>query len=279
MYIISIKNLRARCQSTDYGYINYPLMFKFFRLISIYFTWLLIQTNLTPNAISVLGILLGVLSGIAYVFDAPMLASGLVFLAIIADFSDGEVSRFKQLTSKEGSYLDKVHHAVVHPFFLAGLVIWMERNLVSNLILPFGMLSVLNSFILPFVVMYAIDAAVLKHLLRSKDVNNIFATENRQPESVIRVGKAKFRNAIELLISFIQRICDFPYVIVFFSALILCYIIAPTIIARDTLIYSLICYSLVTSLLIVLYLMNVTLRKGVARRLAALGVSLKGDKN
>lgn len=279
MHFISIKNLRARCQSTDYGYIKYPLMFKFFRLISIYFTWLLIQTNLTPNAITVLGILLGVLSGIAYVFDAPMLASSLVFLAIIADFSDGEVSRFKQLTSKEGSYLDKVHHAVVHPFFLAGLVIWMDRNLDGHLILPFGMLSVLNSFLLPFIVMYAIDVALLKHLLRSIGAHNIFIAKHSQPKNVIHVGKSKFRIAIELLISFMQRICDFPYIIVFFSTLILCFIIAPTIITRDTLVYCLISYSLVTSLLIVIYLMNVILRKGIARRLDALGVSLKGDIN
>ena len=74
-----------------------------------------------------------------------------------------------------------------------------------------------------------------------------------------------------------QRICDFPYVIVFFSALILSFIIAPTIITRDTLVYCLISYSLVTSLLLVIYLMNVILRKGIERRLAALGVSLKGD--
>lgn len=279
MHIISIKNLRARCQSTDYGYTNYPLMFRFFRVISIYFTWLLIQTNLTPNAITVLGILLGVLSGIAYVFDAPLLAASLVFIAIIADFSDGEVSRYKQLTSKEGSYLDKVHHVVVHPFFLGGLVIWMDRNLDSNLVLPFGMLSVLNSIILPFVVMYAIDAALLKHLLRAIGTDNVFIARFSHPESAIDAGKDKFRYASALLISFIQRICDFPYVIVIFCALGMGFFIDSTIITRNILVYSLITYSVVTSFLVVMYLMNVLLRKGIARRLDTLGISIKGDIN
>lgn len=266
MIYISIKKLRHICQNSDYGYKQYPLLFKFFRIISIYFTWILIQANITPNAITLLGILFGLMSAIAFIIDAPIFAVALVFLAIIADFSDGEVSRYKCLTSKEGSYLDKVHHAIVHPFFLGGFVIWVEGSLESNLVLPFGMLSVLNSFLLPFILMYAVDVVLLKHLLRSIK-SNVIDTPTCYPNNIVDTSKSKMRGATKALVSFFQRVCDFPYVLVICSALIIGHEIDYRVISNKIFIYFLIAYSLITSMLITIYLMNTVFRKVIERRL------------
>ena len=104
MYWVSIKELRVKCQKTDYGYNVYPLMFRFIRMISIYFTWLLIQTRCKPNTITIIGVIFGVISGVMFFFGFVGTALILVTLAVIADFSDGEVSRFHGTTSKEGTF-------------------------------------------------------------------------------------------------------------------------------------------------------------------------------
>lgn len=216
MYWISIKELRAKCQSADFGYAVYPLMFRFIRLISIYSTWLLIQTRCKPNTITIFGVIFGVLSGVMLFWGCVGTALILVAMAIIADFSDGEVSRFHGTTSKEGTYLDSVHHFVVQPFFIAGIVLWGFANNGNHFFLAAGMVSVINSIILTLVVTSAVDNALLKHLLRHlKNKGAILKQTEMTPSSNSHTQKGKFYRAIP---GAVAKVMDFPYVIVIFGA-------------------------------------------------------------
>ncbi len=267
MYFLRINELRKRCQSEDYGYEHYPFLFRSIRIISIYFTWVLVLTRITPNAITVYGIIFGVLSAVAFVFDYPIVAVLLAFLAVIADFSDGEVSRFKGLKSKEGSYLDKVHHLSVHPFFIAGLVIWTIDKVYSpKYLLPVGMLCVLNSILLPVVVMYASDIAVLKHLQRKIENSGFADMENIVLGVKSRDEVTYFKSFAIKVIGHIQRLLDFPYVIVYFSGIVLLVILFEDYVNGVCLLYGLLTYSFISSVLIVLFIWHVLRSRNVERR-------------
>lgn len=280
MKYTGIAELRKQCQSVDYGYEHYPLLFRSIRVISIYFTWILVSTSLTPNAITVYGILFGVFSALPFIFDYPIVAVIFAFFAIIADFSDGEVSRFKGLKSKEGSYLDKVHHLSVHPFFIAGLVIWTIGKVnYLNYLLPIGMLCVLNSILLPVVVMYAADIAVLKHLERKITNFGIAVLENNVVEIKSRNEASYFKLFSKKLIGHIQRWLDFPYVIMYFSGLVLIVVLLGDYVNALLLFYGLLAYSCMSSILIVLFVWHVLNSKNIERRVSHITLKSrsKGD--
>lgn len=268
MYWISIKELRAKCQKIDYGYDVYPLMFRFIRVISIYFTWLLIQTRCKPNTITIFGVIFGVLSGVAFFCGFVDTALTLVMLAIIADFSDGEVSRFHGTTSKEGTYLDSIHHYVVQPFFIAGIVLWgFETN--SDLhFLAAGMVSVINSILLTLAVASAVDSALLKHLLRHiKNNGNIRKYAELVASTKSQKQKNKFYRAIP---GTVARMLDFPYVIVIFGiGAALMHYGNDSIFNfnNNLLLYLIYTYASLSSSLICIFIWNVVHSKHVEKRL------------
>lgn len=217
MYWISIKNLRAKSQKTDYGYDVYPLVFRLIRVVSIYFTWLLIQTRCKPNTITILGVICGVLSGVMFYCRFVGAALVLVGLSVIADFSDGEVSRFHGTTSKEGTYLDSIHHFVVQPFFIAGIVLWGVEINGNHLFLAAGMVSVINSVVLTLAVTSSVNNALLKHLLRH--IKNGGHITHKQPE-MLEPGRttAQKKRFYRTIPGTVARIMDFPYVIIVMGA-------------------------------------------------------------
>lgn len=268
MYWVSIKELRVKCQETGYGYDVYPLMFRFIRMISIYFTWLLIQTRCKPNTITIFGVLFGVLSGVMFFCGFVGTALILVTLAVIADFSDGEVSRFHSTTSKEGSYLDSIHHYAVQPFFIAGIVLWGFESNSNPFYLAAGMVSVINSIILPLAVGSAVDNALLKHLLRHiKNNSNI-----RKPAEIVVPSKSQKQKTIfyKTIPGTVARMMDFPYVIVIFgiSAALMRYGNDSIFNLNGNLLtYLIYTYALLSTSLICIFIWNVVHSKHIEKRL------------
>lgn len=87
-------------------------------------TRLLLRTPLTPNAITVLGIVIGVLGG--YVLGIPTLwaaisAVGLLTLSSVLDCCDGEVARIRFSESRIGHLLDITGDTLVHLALFAGI--------------------------------------------------------------------------------------------------------------------------------------------------------------
>ena len=267
MYWVSIKELRVKCQKTDYGYNVYPLMFRFIRMISIYFTWLLIQTRCKPNTITIIGVIFGVMSGVMFFFGFVGTALTLVTLAVIADFSDGEVSRFHGTTSKEGTYLDNIHHFVVQPFFMAGIVLWSFEGNNNHFFLAAGMVSVINSIILTLAISSAVDSALLKHFLRYMKNNGTIRKQTGLPaSSKSQTQKEKFYRAIPGTVS---RMLDFPYVIIIMGiSTVLMYYCEDSILNLygDLINYMIYMYFFLSSSMVCLFIWNVVHSKHVEKK-------------
>lgn len=94
------------------------------RHISPYFTWAFVRTGVTPNQVTVVMVVCGVLAGVVLAFGglwSAVLAAVLIQLYLILDCSDGEVARYTGRTSIAGVYLDRIGHYLSELGLLIGL--------------------------------------------------------------------------------------------------------------------------------------------------------------
>lgn len=139
----TLAEVRSQIGKDDVLWVHRP-----FRKVSILLTWALLHTRLTPNGATILGMLLGVAATVLMAVKLWAAGCALLLLAVLLDYSDGEISRYRGSQSKEGSYLDKIYHFTVVPAAFAGLAIGSETHPAI------GMLAVIGSFVFPMVVEY-----------------------------------------------------------------------------------------------------------------------------
>ncbi len=96
----------------------------YMRRMSPYLTRLLVPTPLTPNAVTWLMIAAGLLSAFALSFPGLWTAVAaflLIQLQLLLDCSDGELARWRKISSPVGIYLDRVGHYVTEAALPIGL--------------------------------------------------------------------------------------------------------------------------------------------------------------
>lgn len=112
----TIKELRTKVQDKDR-----PGDFFFQRGPSIYLTYLLVQTPLTPNFVTATMFLSGIAGAVSVFAGFFWLGFFLLYLNVLLDMCDGEVARYKKIRTFNGGYLDHVNHLVTHSLFLLAL--------------------------------------------------------------------------------------------------------------------------------------------------------------
>lgn len=99
-----------------------------FDKIGLHCTWLLLHTPFTPNQITITGIIIGFLGVILVTFPTMWihwLGYILILLYYFTDFSDGQVARYKKLSSLKGKYLDYIGHIAVYPLMFLSMGIYL----------------------------------------------------------------------------------------------------------------------------------------------------------
>ncbi|MGB5932579.1 MAG: CDP-alcohol phosphatidyltransferase family protein, partial [Anaerolineae bacterium] len=94
------------------------------RKLSCPLTSLLVSTKLTPNQISLLSFVVGLISGALFAFGSyPLVAIGglTAQIASVIDGCDGEVARLKHATSKSGAWFDAVLDRVADAVIMTGM--------------------------------------------------------------------------------------------------------------------------------------------------------------
>ncbi|MDR2846104.1 MAG: CDP-alcohol phosphatidyltransferase family protein [Candidatus Methanoplasma sp.] len=100
-----------------------------YRKIGFLFTRLLVKTNVTPNQITWFWGLSMIFFSLLFVLKDPIFyvigAVGWI-VSFSLDNTDGEIARFKKLTSKRGLFLDMINHSVTLPtlFFCIGIGVY-----------------------------------------------------------------------------------------------------------------------------------------------------------
>jgi phosphatidylglycerophosphate synthase len=110
--VLSVTELRPIAQSVK---TDQRLTYRAFRAVSIRLTWALLHTDVTPNQVTVVSLLVAGAGLVLAGADAPGVAlagSALLLLYHLLDRVDGEVARARQHFSLVGVYLDNAGHYV-----------------------------------------------------------------------------------------------------------------------------------------------------------------------
>ncbi len=92
------------------------------RKISLRISKVLVNTPVTPNAISVFSFLLGVLSGALFALGHAAFAGIMAQISSIIDGCDGEIARLKGITSPYGAFLDATLDRYADMIILLGII-------------------------------------------------------------------------------------------------------------------------------------------------------------
>lgn len=150
----SIKDLREKLQREKLENRERPWGYRLFqRGPSVYLTWILLHTPITPNTVTLVSILSGL--GGAYLLLCPtwkfkLIALFLFYLNLLLDRVDGEIARYKKQFSLKGIYLDELNHYIIPPLFFLSLAWGLKDTTMysESLVLLAGMWAGFSSILL-----------------------------------------------------------------------------------------------------------------------------------
>jgi len=199
----SIEELKRICFKGNYEKLPvYPRYVT--HKISIRIVKLLLHSSITPNQITLLSLVVGIISSIMFAVAIPVyfLAGALILeLYYVIDAVDGQLARYKKLSSMTGGYFDCISNYIVHPcvFFCIGL------GLVRH-----------SGDILPIVFAFSASVSVSLISVFSECKYNIFVSAIKKASSV-KVKKVAGEGKSEVKLSFprylfslLHKLCTYP---------------------------------------------------------------------
>jgi phosphatidylglycerophosphate synthase len=125
----------------------------YMRSISPFFSWIFIRIGFSPNQLTYLMIICGILGGAAVAVDGrgtaglvwAIVGAVLIQAYLLLDCSDGEVARFRQRTSVTGVFLDRIGHYLSEVALLAGLGVRAQGAFQNGGYVELGLLAALGA--------------------------------------------------------------------------------------------------------------------------------------
>lgn len=167
----------------------------FYRRISIPLLRFFLKTSITPNQITLLSLIFGVLSSFFFAFGKyqySLIGGLLVQIAMVLDVLDGEVARLKKLFSKRGAWLDVISDVIKNNFIITGVTFGLFARTGNYLIWIYGSLALfainMNCFVEFTKELFFRDLVIAKKD-RIKTVARIFRIK---PQYLILTGSFQF---------------------------------------------------------------------------------------
>ena len=114
------------------------------RKISGFITGLLVKTPVTPNQVTIISLILGIASAAFFSHGAhtyTIIAGLFYFISTVFDQCDGEVARYKQMTSDFGKTFDIIVDSIVNATITIGITIAIYKTNGSGLSIIAGLLA------------------------------------------------------------------------------------------------------------------------------------------
>lgn len=99
-----------------------------------FFAKLAFKANLTPDNVTILAFIFGLIASIFIAYDRIALSLLMLWFSGLLDVVDGQLARISNKTSKSGALLDMILDRMVEGFFVLGMVI-SNQNLAVPVIL------------------------------------------------------------------------------------------------------------------------------------------------
>lgn len=171
--------------------------------ISIRLVMLLKDTYVTPNQITLFAYFLAFLAGIFFTVSGKwMFFLGALFLEsyYVFDAVDGQLARYKKMSSQTGAWFDFVGNYIVHPyiFFCIGIGVFRYTGMFSGIVFS-GMAAMSIS------ILYAVSDTQSVLLLDKIRQNPNY--ENKKNEVFCSKSEP---NVIKYIFSSLHRVCTYP---------------------------------------------------------------------
>lgn len=146
LYKLSVRELRARAQSTAPEAGRNPFLGLTIRFVSIYITkYVLLRTAVTPNWVTVISVLVFFTGISLYFFDSlplQLLGSFLIWFSVVLDGCDGEMARLRGNPSGVGSlYTEPVSHDIMYALMFFPIALNLYFNDFPSWILIIGWIA------------------------------------------------------------------------------------------------------------------------------------------
>ena len=127
------------------SYTDSPIIDRYIiRKISGFISGFLSRTSITPNQVTIISLILGIISGVFFSlgeYTYTITAGLLYFLSTVFDQCDGEVARLKQMETEFGRKLDIIVDAIVNAVIVVGITIAVYVKMDSVLVIITGFLE------------------------------------------------------------------------------------------------------------------------------------------
>jgi len=211
----SIEELRKICQSIDKKKESLSYSVIFARKISIYFTKLLLYTNITPNQVTLLCTLIGMVACLFFVNGNPwymIIGALLLELWYIFDHVDGEVARYRKNTTLTGVYLDFLSHYIVHPFIFVCASFGIYNVFNDVRVFVFGFSAALSMALIDLTKDCVYKAVLVTYILPEYEANNpqkphknaAKIKENKNQKGQVRMSSPTLYETAQFVIAFFR---------------------------------------------------------------------------
>jgi phosphatidylglycerophosphate synthase len=164
--------LRRKCKRQS----DYIITLFITNEVSLFLTWILAKTRVTPNQVTAASILVGLGCALCYAFGYFLVGSLLLFLSHVFDCTDGNLARAKSCFSPIGKWLDMTGDRITEAILFMAVSFFFLRVGASQ----YWIIISLVDAILLFTYYYMVDIGLtlglsktLQHIggMKFKDVN------------------------------------------------------------------------------------------------------------
>ena len=182
--------LREICQA---GKLNEPAWYVVHRRLSIYVTWALLHTPVTPNHVTAAMMVLAVVGAALLAFQSltvNLAGFALLYVSFILDKVDGEIARYRGVESPRAILLDRFHHLAIEPAVLFAAA-WRQFSIDHQ---PSVLIAALVAIVVGNIIEeqpHLAPYALIKHL---RDVGHFPRSTGPRARSVVDVLYPIFRS-------------------------------------------------------------------------------------
>ncbi len=138
---LNLNEIKKKCRRES----DYIITLLFTNELSLILTWLLVQTRISPNQVTLASLICGILCGLMFLMGHFILGSFFLFLSHLLDCTDGNLARAKGVFSPIGRWLDSIGDKSadvviflcisIHYYYIGDKLCWIVLPLVDGLLL------------------------------------------------------------------------------------------------------------------------------------------------
>jgi len=159
---------------------------KTYYKVNIYFTWLLLHTNITPNQVSLLSMFFGLVACIFLIQPGlyPIVGVVLFQFWFMFDVVDGDIARYRRTCNMSGAFLDRLNTAIIDPLMYISLAYGTYMRLGNIDSLFFGFSASISILLFKLVFAY-LHVAVLEPIMHKKHSEMIKLPNNSEEKTMM----------------------------------------------------------------------------------------------